>query len=120
MKFIADENVSKSIVNTLRNYGYDLLWIREYCRGMADEEIVCLSSSQNRIIMTFDKDFGELIYRRRMETPGVILVRIPDDRIGKEKILEFLRKHGDELKGYFVVLTEGRIRRRRLLNISPT
>jgi uncharacterized protein with PIN domain len=127
MKLLLDENAPRTIVEVMRNCGYDLLWIREHCRGMADEEIVRLSISENRVILTFDKDFGELIYRKplasvseanrlRMNTPGVILARIPNKQTAKERILEFLKKHGDKLRGYFTVLTENRIRRRRLPN----
>jgi len=66
MKSLVDENAPRTIVEVLRNCGYDLLWIREYRRGMADEEIVRLSISENRIILTFDKDFGELIFHKTL------------------------------------------------------
>jgi predicted nuclease of predicted toxin-antitoxin system len=52
MRLLLDENTPKTIVEVLRNCGYDVLWIREYCRGMADEEIVRLSMSENRVILT--------------------------------------------------------------------
>lgn len=116
MKLLVDENVSRTIVEVLKNCGYDLLWIREYCRGMADEEIVRLSMSEDRVILTFDKDFGELIYRVRMQPPGVILARISNNQICTKSLLNLLKKHGDKLRGYFTVLREHRIRRRRLLN----
>ena len=111
---MSKERLKMETKEALRNDGYDLLWIREYRRGITDEEIVRLSMSENRIILTFDKDFGELIYRVRMNTPGVILARIPNNQICKDRILEFLKKHGDKLRGYFTVLTENRTRRRRL------
>jgi len=118
MKLIADENAPRTIVEILRNCGYNLLWIREYRRGMADDEIVRLSIFENRVILTFDKDFGELIYRLRMNTPGVILVRIANNQIAKERILGFLEEYSGKLKGYFTVLTANRIRRRKLSNSS--
>ena len=114
MRLLLDENTPKTIVEGLRNCGYDLLWIREYCRGMADEDIVRLSMSDDRVILTFDKDFGELIYRQKMNTPGIILTRIANNQSAKERIIELLKNHGDKLIGYFIVLTEKRIRRRRL------
>ena len=55
-EFLADENVPKSVVEAMRNCGYDLLWVRDYHRGMEDEKIICLSISQDRIILTFDED----------------------------------------------------------------
>ena len=115
MKFLADENAPRTIVELLRCCGYDLLWVREHCPGMDDEEIIRLSISENRLILTFDRDFGELIYRLRMKnTPGVILASISDSQVCKDRLLELLKKHGDKLKGYFTVLTQHRIRRRKL------
>ena len=115
MRLLADENVPRTTVEVLRYSGYDLLWIREHRRGMADEEIVRLSISEDRVILTFDKDFGELVYRLRMKnTPGVILVRIQDNQICSKKLLELLKEYDGKLRGYFTVLMENRIRRRKL------
>ncbi len=114
MKLLVDENAPRTIVEVLRNCGYDLLWIREYRRGMSDREIVRLSMSEKRVILTFDKDFGELVYRLKVNTPGVILLRISNNQICKERLLEFLKEYADKLEGYFTVLTENRIRRRSL------
>jgi len=51
IKLLADENTPRTIVEALRHCGYDLLWVREYCRGMTDEEIICLSLSEKRVIL---------------------------------------------------------------------
>jgi predicted nuclease of predicted toxin-antitoxin system len=118
MKLLADENTPRTIIEALRYSGYDILWVREYCPGMSDEEVACLSISENLIILTFDKDFGELVYRLGMkDTPGVILARIVDNQICQARVLELLSGYGNRLRGYFTVLTESRIRRRSLLNI---
>lgn len=115
MKFLVDENSPKTIVEMLRNWGYDLLWIREYHRGMTDDEIIHLSISQKLVILTFDKDFGELIYRAKIKNvPGVILVRISDNRACIEILSRFLNDYGNALEGNFFVLTDKKIRRRNL------
>jgi len=115
MNLLADENAPRNVVEALRLHGYDVLWIKEYCRGLADEKIIGISVSESRVILTFDKDFGELVYRLNMKNvPGVILIRMPDNRINSEKILMLLKEYGDRLEGYFTVLTMNKIRRRRM------
>ena len=114
IKLLIDENAPRSVVETLKKYKFDLLWIREHHRGMKDEEIIQLSLSQDRIVLTFDKDFGELTYRLKMNAPGIILVRITNNKICEEKVLKLLKAYGDSLKGYFTVLTETKIRRRKI------
>ncbi len=114
MHLLIDENAPRPLVEMLKNLGYGILWIREHQRGMTDEEIICLSEREARVLITFDKDFGELIYRSKRAIPGVILVRIADSEICNERVSDLLEKHPDEIEGYFTVLTERRIRRRSL------
>ena len=115
MRLLVDENTPRTIVEALRRYGYDLLWIKERHRGMSDNDIVRLSISEKRIILTFDKGFGGLIYKTMMKnTYGIILVRIVDNRVCIEKILELLENYENRIEGHFIVLTEQRIRIRKL------
>ena len=114
MKLILDENAPRTLVEYLRKEKYDLIWIREYRRGLADEKIVRLSSIENRIIITFDKDFGELIYRKNMNPPGIILLRIADNNQCQNKLSMFLKTFKDKIEGYFSVITEKKIRIRKL------
>jgi len=115
MKLLADENAPRNVVEALRLHGYDVLWIKEHWRGLADEKIINISISEDRVILTFDKDFGELVYRLNIQNvPGVILIRITDNRISSEKILTLLKEYGDRLEGYFTALTLSKIRRRRM------
>ena len=117
MRFLADENLSGEIVESLRDQGHDLLWIREYCRGISDDKIIDIAISEKRIILTFDKDFGMLVYRSGMnEIPGIVLVRIDEYESRKENLLKFINEYCEELDGYFIVLNENRIRRRKLRN----
>jgi len=114
MRLLIDENAPRCLVETLREAGYDITWIRELRRGMSDDEIISLSNEESRAIMTFDKDFGELVYRSGRIVPGIVLVRIADNEVCKRRVLDFLEEYSDAITGYFTVLTERRIRRRRL------
>ncbi|MBC8179945.1 DUF5615 family PIN-like protein [candidate division KSB1 bacterium] len=114
MKLLIDENAPRTLVEYLKKENFDLIWIREYHRGLADEEIVRLSKIEDRIIITFDKDFGELVYRKNMNPAGIILLRIVDNILCQNKLLMFLKNYEDKIQGYFSVITEKKIRVRKL------
>ena len=78
MRFLADENVPRAAVDALRAAGHDLAWIRTDAPGARDEEVLERSRSEARVLLTQDKDFGELVLRRgRDASQGVILLRLP-------------------------------------------
>jgi predicted nuclease of predicted toxin-antitoxin system len=67
MKFLADENISTKVVSNLRNKGIDIISIKEVASGISDESVLETANNQKRVLITFDDDFGELIYRRKLE-----------------------------------------------------
>ena len=87
MKFLADENIHGGIVAWLRASGHDVLYAAEMTPGSGDETVLELASREDRVLITDDKDFGELVFRRRLVNAGVILVRLsaPDlpSRLGR-------------------------------------
>lgn len=62
MRFLADENFPRPALEALRNAGWEILSVAEECPGIADEDVAALCSEGQRILLTFDKDFGELIF----------------------------------------------------------
>ena len=77
MRILANENVSGEIVQGLRAQGHDIIWMRIEAPGSADSEVLALAQTEKRIIMTFDKDFGELAFRWGLPvTSGIILLRL--------------------------------------------
>ncbi|MBE0680505.1 MAG: DUF5615 family PIN-like protein [Anaerolineales bacterium] len=77
MRLLANENFPLDAVTALRTAGHDVVWIREDSRGVIDEEILRRAQEENRIVVTFDKDFGELAFRSKLPAQsGVILFRI--------------------------------------------
>ncbi|HQP00369.1 MAG TPA: DUF5615 family PIN-like protein [Caldisericia bacterium] len=85
LKFIIDENISPIIVTELKKLNYDVVHVREICKGCPDNEIIKLAKKENRIV-TLDKDFGELF----SEDITIILIRIKDQ--SPKSILETLIK----------------------------
>ena len=77
MKLCANENVPGDCVAALREGGHDVLWIRESAPGISDILVLGVAQSEGRLLLTFDKDFGELVYRRGANASrGVVLFRI--------------------------------------------
>ena len=77
MKLLADEGVDSAIVSRLRSDGHDVVYVAELSPGITDEAVLELANADERILMTADKDFGELVFRLRRVAFGVLLVRLP-------------------------------------------
>jgi predicted nuclease of predicted toxin-antitoxin system len=77
MKFMADENFPGPAVVLLREAGFDVAWITEDASGVSDNEVLALCSASERILLTLDKDFGELAFHRRLPAKcGIVLFRV--------------------------------------------
>jgi predicted nuclease of predicted toxin-antitoxin system len=116
MRLLADENIPSSVVRVLADGGYNILWIRTESPGISDIDVMNIACRENRIILTFDKDFGELVVKDHLCPPaGIILFRLPlknPTRLA-QTILEILNARTD-WEGYFSVIEERRIRMRPL------
>lgn len=78
MRFLADENFLGGAVLALQQQGHDVVWIRIDAPGSSDQEVLARAQAEERIILTFDKDFGELAFRfGLLATSGIILFRLP-------------------------------------------
>ncbi|MBA4379543.1 MAG: hypothetical protein C0393_02455 [Anaerolinea sp.] len=77
MRLLADENFPGEAVHALRDDGHDVAWVRTDAPGSSDIEILARAQKENRIMITFDKDFGELAFRARLPAAsGIILFRV--------------------------------------------
>ena len=76
MRFLADEGVDISIVSGLRAAGFEVYYVIEEIRSLSDDELLQIAYAENRILITRDKDFGELVYRLQKVHSGVILLRL--------------------------------------------
>jgi predicted nuclease of predicted toxin-antitoxin system len=76
MNILADEGVDKPIIDRLRSSGFDVKYILEVSPAIDDEAILSQADSEKRILLTQDKDFGELVYRMKFIHYGVILIRL--------------------------------------------
>lgn len=116
MNFIADENIDIEIINILRKAGYTILSIAEDYPGIPDDEILEIANNQNAILITGDKDFGELVFRRGRATNGVVLTRVLG--ISQEQkarmILEVFINYANDFYGNFTVIGNKKTRIKRM------
>ena len=112
MRFLADENVPGPLVEALRSHGHEVRWVRTDSPGSADHELLAQAQQEDRILLTFDKDFGSLVFLERLPALfGVVLLRIehlPTARI-IGLVLQAIKQDAPG-RGRFVVMEEDRIR----------
>ena len=84
-KFLADVNVEKEIVDYLLENGHDVKWVPDYNCEMLDEDLIKFANAEKRILITNDKDFGELVFRQKKLSVGVVLIRVKM-QITKDKV----------------------------------
>ena len=120
MRLLLDECCDPRLVAALRDAGHDVHYVLESDRGADDDTLLALSRDQGRILVTEDKDFGELVIRHGRRVPGLILLRFtPDLRHRKAgALLALLAAHGEQLTGRFAVVEENGARLRPLLSIK--
>ncbi len=114
---LADENFPIASVRRLRSVGIDVVAIVEETPGATDAQVLQRAEQEQRIILTFDRDYGELIFRHRLGRPvGVVYFRyVPQTpQEPGEHLLQLLATPGLALAGYFSVVDRERLRQRRL------
>ncbi len=114
---MADECCDTGLVAFLREEGHDVQYTFEKNPGTKDVEVLSNAYDGNRILLTEDKDFGELVYRLRRPSKGIILIRIDveDRRLKNIMLSRLIRQYSDRLAGAFVVVEASRFRFRPLI-----
>lgn len=117
MRLCANENIPEDCTVKLRENGHDVLWIRESAPGSPEIDVLARAHRENRLLITFDKDFGQLVFQKGAKAShGVILFRIsqPSSEIIAERVLAALASRED-WAGHFSVVDDFGIRMRPLL-----
>ncbi|MGE3272668.1 MAG: DUF5615 family PIN-like protein [Chloroflexota bacterium] len=112
MRVIVDECTGVVVARWLESLGHDVLSVREVLPRMPDADILALAVRTDRIVITNDKDFGDMVFRDGLMHRGIILLRLADDR-ARTKLLaleRFFADQPDDLAACFVVVTEDAIR----------
>jgi predicted nuclease of predicted toxin-antitoxin system len=120
VRWLADECVGAGLVRRLRGAGHDVVYVPEFASGMTDAAVLRRACDGDRLLLTEDKDFGELV-RLHMPVPGLVLLRVdPERHLLKWVRLEYaVQRFGQRLFGRYVVIEEARFRSRPLLGSTP-
>ena len=112
MQILADENFPGDAVRALRERGHHVAWIRTEAPGSSDVQIILRAQDESRLLVTFDKDFGELVYRHRFAAPsGIVLFRIsPASPQTVAQIAASALEIRTDWAGHFSVVEDDRIR----------
>ncbi|MFP4343665.1 MAG: DUF5615 family PIN-like protein [Anaerolineales bacterium] len=112
MRFLVDECTGTAVAHWLREQGHEVFSIYEDARGAEDDWIITKAFTEDWILITNDKDFGEKVHRERHPHKGVVLLRLENERApNKIQILQrLLTEHKDQLSDRFVVVTETQAR----------
>ena len=116
MRFLANENFPGDAVLALRAAGHDVGWVREAMPGALDPEVIERAMQEGRVLLTFDKDFGEIAFRARLPAScGVVLFRMPMPRSEEAgtRLASMVMSRTD-WAGHFSVVEPGRVRVRDL------
>jgi predicted nuclease of predicted toxin-antitoxin system len=117
LRFLADESFSCAIISVLREKGHNIKWIGEIAAGISDRAVYQIAKEEDRVILTEDKDFGELAVRFKLKTSGVVLLRISskEKELRQKRVFELLERFPDKLEGHLVVINPEKFRFRKLI-----
>ena len=115
MRFLADECVDRQIADRLRHDGHTVLYVAEMKPGISDGEVLNLANQEDAILLTADKDFGELVFRQDRVAPGIVLVRLAglSPAIKAEIVAAAIEDHAAEFLLSFTVIMQDSVRIRR-------
>ena len=116
MHLCANENLPGDCITAQRVAGHDVLWIRESIPGASDEVVLARALTEGRLLPTFDKDFGALVFGRgQTASTGIILFRIsqPSTQVVAATVTRILGSRQDWI-GHFSVVDDNTVRMRAL------
>ena len=115
MNLLCDEGVDCQIVEQLRHDGHHVLYVAEMTRGIGDDEVLRTANEHDALVVTEDKDFGELVFRQRLVHQGVVLVRLMglSSELKARLVAATIRQHETEMTERFTVISPGSVRIRQ-------
>ena len=112
IKFLVDVGVGKTVDLWLLAQGYNVKSVRDINPRLPEHEILKIAVSENRMVVTMDKDFGDLVYNSGQPHAGVLLLRVEDANSDEKiKVIEtVLKKYSDKIYNNFCVYKDGKLR----------
>jgi predicted nuclease of predicted toxin-antitoxin system len=117
MNLLADESIDRQIVERLRQDGHRVAYVAEMAPSTPDDQVLARANEDEAVLITSDKDFGELVYRQGRIHSGVVLLRLaglsPQEKAAVASAV--LRDRGTEVQDAFAVVSRRNVRIRRRL-----
>lgn len=113
IRFLLDECVESAVAKWLRDSHFDVLYLNETKIRLKDPEILEMAFNENRVLVTCDKDFGDIVFLNRKQHSGIILLRFrytTDVQVKINILLKLFSEHNTEIQGNFILATETTIR----------
>jgi hypothetical protein len=116
LRLLCDENLPRALVEALRGQGHDAAWVATLLPGASDRAVLGLVAAERRILVTFDKDFGELAARAPdVAAQGILLLRLPCHPLPEAALsIAAAIDARRDWAGHFAVIEPGRVRLRRI------
>jgi len=116
VRWLIDECVDAALAACLKGAGHDIIYMAEVAPRTADAGVMKRATDENRLLLTEDKDFGDLVFRQVLRVPGLVLVRIdPLQRALKvTRLMAAVEHFGEDLFGRYTVIEDVRFRSRPL------
>ncbi|MCK4407884.1 MAG: DUF5615 family PIN-like protein [Bacteroidales bacterium] len=113
---IIDENVDQVLINRLKRDNYKIISIREYQPGIDDREVIEIAKSKKGLVITEDKDFGELVFSHNIRDCSVIFLRYnkSDYNQIEKNIINVLKDYYEKPGHFFITITKKKIRIRKI------
>jgi len=113
---VCDENLSQKWIPLLQSNEFEVFSIREHLAGISDDEVTQIAIDKKALLLTEDKDFGEIVFSQNIKGVSVILLRYnqPDYKIIESLLLRTLEEHFKLEEHSFYTITKQRVRRRKI------
>jgi predicted nuclease of predicted toxin-antitoxin system len=116
VRWLADECVAAALVARLRAAGHDVVYMAEIAPAADDAEVMTMAQSDGRLLLTEDKDFGDLVFGHGRQVPGIILLRVDASlsALKARRLDATIARFGESLFGRYVTVEAARFRSRPL------
>lgn len=112
MRFLIDESADARLASHLTAQGHDAISVaRSHRPGLSDQEVLAIAHDEDRILITDDRDFGDLVFHQRQPHSGIIYLRLPTTLlVMKLARLDYVLRHYRDRLDEFLVVTQERVR----------
>ncbi|RPH61532.1 MAG: hypothetical protein EHM81_04055 [Chloroflexi bacterium] len=116
LRFLTDEDVPRSTARVLRDAGFDAVDVRDVgLRGKSDAQVYAFAQHENRLLITCDLGFSNILNFPPAESAGLLVVRIPDSEpidVFNHEVLQAVTEIGENLRQHLAIVEKGKVRLR--------